>query len=208
MGVLIGMKRVDTLVDAFALVLSVRPDVGLLILGDGKARGALEIQARALGVEQQVTFVGQVDNPFPFLKRASVLVLASEYEGFSNAVIEAMFLDVPVITSYCSSDAREMCEQGAALGFDVGDAKQLSRQIVAVLGDGNLEAELGREEPARYRAPQALENSVPAYERLIALVAEGECRGMIHVVHCVAGGTTWPPSKVEFRLAVNRGTRC
>ena len=101
--------------------------------------------------------------------------MASEYEGFSNAALEAMFLDVPVITSYCSADAREMCEQGAALGFEVGDAEQLSRQILAVLGDKNLRQSLVRA-ASRYRAPQALENALPAYERLISQLA-GERAG-------------------------------
>ena len=80
-----------------------------------------------------------------------------------------MFSDVPVITSYCISDAREMCFQGAALGFEVGDHKLLAEHIANVITDKVLNDELIR--CARmYRNPHALEYAIPFYEDLIRKV--------------------------------------
>ena len=165
------MKRIDTVVDAFA-VLAAQSDCGLMIIGDGKARSALEAQVERIGLQHTVRFTGRLENPLPILRRAAAFVLASEYEGFSNSVLEAMFCDVPVITSLCSSDAREMCDQGAALGFEVGDYKQLANHIAAVLTNETLSQKLVQR-AREHRAPHAVENAIPFYEDLIRKVAYG-----------------------------------
>jgi glycosyltransferase involved in cell wall biosynthesis len=164
------MKRMDTVVDAFGL-LEGRSRCGLVIVGDGEERQALEAQVKALGLEKSVTFTGRLENPFPLMRGASAFVLASEFEGFSNSVLEAMFCDVPVITSFCSTDAREMCDQGAALGFEVGDTLQLSRHISAVVDDESV----GRKLVSRareYRARHEVNQAIPVYEGVIRSVVE------------------------------------
>lgn len=163
------MKRIDTVISAFGF-LGAHIECDLVIVGNGEARQALESQVSALGLDKLVLFTGRLDNPFPLLKAASVFVLASEYEGYSNSVLEAMFCDVPVITSFCSSDAREMCNQGAALGFDVGDITQLSKHIAAVVTDEAL----GQKMVSRareYCAPHGLKQAISIYEELIRQVA-------------------------------------
>ena len=169
LGRLEFMKRIDTVVHAFYRLIG-RINCNLIIAGDGEARQELESQVVTLGLAKSVIFTGKLENPFPLLREASVFILASEYEGYSNSVLEAMFCDVPVITSFCSSDAREMYEQGAALGFEVGDVEQLAEHIAAVVSDEALSQKLicrARE----YRAPHALENAIPVYENLIRRVA-------------------------------------
>ena len=127
------------------------------------------MQIHSLSLQNQVHFTGRLNNPFPVLAQASAFVLASEYEGFSNSILEAMFSDVPVITSFHSSDAREMCDQGAALGFEVGDHKLLAEHIANVITDKALRDELIR--CARtYRRPHAMENAIQFYDNLIRKV--------------------------------------
>lgn len=163
------MKCINTVIDAFG-ALSKSNNYYLIIVGDGAARLALEEQVKAKNLQKRVIFTGWLENPIPVLKGASAFVLASEYEGYSNSVLEAMFCDVPVITSYCSSDAHEMCEQGAALGFKVGAVTQLSRQIAAVVNDETLSQKLVTR-AREYCAPHAMENAIPIYEELIWQVA-------------------------------------
>ena len=82
-----------------------------------------------------------------------------------------MFCDVPVITSFCSTDAREMCDQGAALGFEVGDTLQLSRHISAVVDDESVGQKLvscARE----YRAQHEMNQAIPVYEGVVRSVVE------------------------------------
>lgn len=168
MGRLSFMKRMDTVISAFSL-LKGHIVASLVIVGEGEAKYDLEVQVQELGLENEVMFTGNLINPFPLLKGALVFVLASEYEGFSNSVLEAMFCDVPVITSYCSSDAREMCDQGAALGYEVGDAIQLAKHIMAVAIDETI----GRKLiycAQKYRAKHEMSQAIPFYESMIRSV--------------------------------------
>jgi N-acetylgalactosamine-N,N'-diacetylbacillosaminyl-diphospho-undecaprenol 4-alpha-N-acetylgalactosaminyltransferase len=167
-GRLDEMKRVDTIVKAYARA-GLAGECGLVIVGDGETRGGLERLVRSLGVQDAVTFSGALENPLPIVRPAAALVLASEYEGFSNAVLEAMFCDVPVITSYCSADAREMCSQGAALGFEVGDVGGLAANMVRIVREDAVGKQLVQQ--ARlYRAPHELKQAIPRYEAAIRSV--------------------------------------
>ena len=82
-----------------------------------------------------------------------------------------MFCDVSVITSFCSSDAREICNQGAALGFEVGDLVRLSKHILAMMGDESIGAKLVSRAQT-YRAPHELSQAIRVYEALILSVME------------------------------------
>ena len=175
---LLESKRIHDILIAFADS-PISPSVGLVIVGSGPAQRRLESVVASLGIDRRVTFTGHVVNPYPILSGATGFVSASECEGFSNAVLEAMFCDVPVVTSYCSSDAREMCAQGAALGFGIGDCKQLAQHIAAVVNDEALcEKLVGR--AREYRSPHTVENAIPFYESFIRKLAcdATEARGL------------------------------
>lgn len=129
---LIRMKRIDTALEAMAL-LPRNIDCTLMIVGEGSELLSLKQLTNDLGIADRVFFSGWLENPLGLVRQASMYVMTSEYEGFSNSVLEAMFLDVPVITSYCSTDARHMCQQGAALGFETGDAKMLAQHFITLM---------------------------------------------------------------------------
>jgi glycosyltransferase involved in cell wall biosynthesis len=109
------------------------------------------------------------------MSRATATVVTSEYEGFSNTALESFVLGVPVITSFCCTDAHLLSEQGAALGFPVGDHAALRRQMLQTLSDADLCARLrenGRVEAERHSSARA----VQAYETLVrdAVARAGE----------------------------------
>ncbi|MDR3088522.1 MAG: glycosyltransferase [Desulfobulbaceae bacterium] len=163
------MKRLDTVIAAFAL-LPRNEGSHLLIIGDGPARHELVAQAERLALGDRTHFSGWLENPLPLVKNAAAFILASEYEGFSNSVLEAMFLDTPVITSLCSADAEEMCESDAALGFAVGDTAALARHMTRILCEPGLSvALLGN--ARRYRLAHTLEEALPRYEEIILSIA-------------------------------------
>jgi glycosyltransferase involved in cell wall biosynthesis len=159
------LKRVDTLLKAAAGLqweLPWRIDV----LGDGNQRAELEALSRTLGIADRVFFRGWMNNPYPIMSRATVSVLCSEYEGFSNSVIEAMVLRTPVITSLCTTDARDMCERGAALGFPVGDHLGLRAELMRVLEDETLRARLKTKAWA-YVQRHTIHCAIKEYEKLV-----------------------------------------
>jgi len=89
-------KRVDRMLNTWYLLVEKYPDWNLTIVGDGEEREHLEQQTHSLGLER-VSFEGY-QSPVSYYKRASILVLTSDFEGFPLVLAEAMsFGVVPVV---------------------------------------------------------------------------------------------------------------
>jgi len=110
-GRLIFQKDFTTLIRAFALVRKKRP-ARLMILGEGKDRAHLEALVRKLGLEEDVALPGFVENPYKYMKRASVFVLSSRWEALPTVLIEAMACGCPVVSTDCPSGPAEILENG------------------------------------------------------------------------------------------------
>lgn len=102
-GRLVRQKRYDVLIEALAQVRQTLP-ARLVVLGDGPECEALSALARKHGVADAVRFEGFVMNRLDYLVRADLYVLSSEYEGFPNALIEAIACRVPVVSSDCAGE--------------------------------------------------------------------------------------------------------
>ena len=74
-------------------------DFRWFIVGDGPLKEELQCQCRRLKLEQQVLFVGRLENPYPLLKKADAFVLLSKYEGMPVTIEEAKILGIPVIAT-------------------------------------------------------------------------------------------------------------
>lgn len=79
----------------------------LVILGDGTERNNLEDLVKELGIQQYVHFLGAVSNPFPIIKMAKVLLHTSFSEAMPLVYVEALALQVPVVTT-CNKGALEV----------------------------------------------------------------------------------------------------
>lgn len=95
------------LLKSFSLVHKKLPDTKLVIIGEGEYAPYKELAAR-LGVDDAVYFTGLKRNPYPYLKMCSLYVLTSYYEGFPNAMVEAMAMGLPVIATDCMTGPREI----------------------------------------------------------------------------------------------------
>ncbi len=111
LGGLRRQKGFDVLLRAFAEVRGERP-CRLLILGEGHLRGDLERLAAELGVAEKVQLPGFDPNPYRYLARAALFVLASRWEGSPNALTEALALGTPVVATDCPSGPREILAGG------------------------------------------------------------------------------------------------
>lgn len=132
-GGLRRQKAFDTLVNAFARVHAERP-CRLLILGEGRLRGDLERLAAKLGVAADVELHGFDPNPYPYLARAALFVLASRWEGSPNALTEALALGTPLVATDCPSGPREVLAGGAIAPLvPVDDVAAMAAAMTAVL---------------------------------------------------------------------------
>lgn len=98
-GRLSEVKQVDVFLDAIARVASKHPEVRALVVGDGPDKNALEAQADALALDEQVTFAGWQEDVASWLRRAKVFVLTSSSEGLSQALLQAMMCGLAAVVS-------------------------------------------------------------------------------------------------------------
>lgn len=110
MGRLTPQKGFDLLLKAFAKLKDKHPDWILTIFGEGELRPELEALRDKLKLQARVYFPGNVKNVYESLKQADIFVLPSRFEGFPNALCEAMACGLPVIATDCPSGPREIVE--------------------------------------------------------------------------------------------------
>lgn len=138
-GLILACGRLEPQKDHAALLRAVaklgerRPDIRLIILGEGTQREALERQAQALGLSERVTFVGYVDEPGPYMSKAAVLVHTARFEGFSSVLLEALAYRCPVVATDCQGVRTALDDGlfGAIVPLD--DEERLTRAIEDVL---------------------------------------------------------------------------
>lgn len=132
-GRLTKQKDFPTLMRAFAQVRRTRP-ARLLILGEGPDRPALEALTKQLGLIDDVTMPGFVENPYAYMSQASLYVLSSRWEGLPTVLIEALYCNLPIIATDCPSGPREILADGRYGSLvPVGDVTALTQAIEAGL---------------------------------------------------------------------------
>lgn len=144
MGRLAPQKRFDLLLKAF-YDLGPLKDVTLTILGEGPLRPRLEALRNELGLDDSVFLPGLIANPGSILRQADIFVLSSEYEGFPNALIEAMACGCAVVSFDCPTGPREIIRQGYN-GILVAplDVQGLCVAMQQLLTDDSLRANLAQ----------------------------------------------------------------
>ena len=169
-GRLVRQKGFETLINAVA-ILRETSGVRLVIVGDGDIRNELKEQIKRLNLEDAVCLAGEQANPHPFIKAADVYVSSSVFEGFSNSLLEAMSLGIPVVSTDHQFGANEMIEDGkSGLLVPVGDAESMAGEIERVLKDGNLRQNLAT--GAKERAKNfTIEKAVAEHKKLFREIA-------------------------------------
>ena len=121
-------KRHDLLIEAYA---KSNLNIDLVLVGDGVERPASEALAKQLGVADRVHFVGLKTNPYPYIKNAIAMVISSDYEGLNIAMLEALSLGTPVISTACPSGPPEVLPSKNLV--PINDAEALSQKMLEVI---------------------------------------------------------------------------
>jgi len=108
MGRLTKAKGQWHLLRVFKKVKEKIPDLQLVILGKGELEEYLINLTNKLNLSASVHFLGFQNNPFNFIAKSDLYVFPSLFEGFPNALVEAMTCGVPVISADCKSGPREI----------------------------------------------------------------------------------------------------
>jgi glycosyltransferase involved in cell wall biosynthesis len=125
--------------------------VSVVLAGNGPERGALEQQAIALGVKENVHFLGTVEDVGSLYRQLDLVVLPSRSEGLPNVLLEALSADVPVVATAVGAVPEVLADEAAGRIVPPGDAAALGEAI--------------RQEQARCRSPTAKRARAAAAER-------------------------------------------
>ena len=136
-GRLHPQKNQKILIDAFARIADKYLDYRLDIYGDGELKSELLEQIEKLHLEGRVFLCGTTKAIYDKIYKASLFVLSSDYEGIPNALLEAMALGLPCISTDCRpGGARTLINEGVN-GFivPVGDVSSLAERMDYVLSN-------------------------------------------------------------------------
>lgn len=116
-GRVADQKGYDILIKAFKIVLNYIPNAELYIVGDidvngGRTFGELKDLVKMSNLQEKVFFTGYTNNPYIFIKNASVYVLSSRYEGLPNTLVEALYLNIPAAATKCIPIISRMIQDG------------------------------------------------------------------------------------------------
>jgi glycosyltransferase involved in cell wall biosynthesis len=167
-GRLAREKNQLPLIDVVAELRAANADVHLMLVGDGPMRETLELRAAEKGIADAVTFTGALADVRVGLKMLDVFVLPSFSETFSNAALEAMAMQVPVILTR-TGGAAEMIEEGRE-GYII-DVHELPRRLPGLLNqlrtDHVLRSRMAAAALSRAQTTFSWEGMLGAYQSLL-----------------------------------------
>jgi glycosyltransferase involved in cell wall biosynthesis len=144
------------------------PTWQLVILGEGPERASLQRQVEELGLQGSVLMPGVVRDPEQWLQHAELFVLSSRFEGFPNALLEAMQCGLPVAAFDCPSGPGEIVRhEQTGLLVPPGDTEALSAAISRLANDENLRRRLGSAAAADVATRFSLERISAMWEEML-----------------------------------------
>jgi N-acetyl-alpha-D-glucosaminyl L-malate synthase BshA len=159
------VKRVKDIIQIYARVREEIPSV-LVMVGDGPDRVDAEAEARLLGLDADVHFLGKIDAVAPLLAGADLFLLPSQSESFGLSALEALASGVPVVGSRMGGLVEVVKEGSTGALREVGDVEGMAAASVEILRDRDRWDAMSQEAAADARARFSLDDIVRQYETL------------------------------------------
>lgn len=162
-------KNIPMMLRAFHLFRQEHPDYTLSIYGEGKARPQLEAYAESLGLKDWVSFCGFSGSVHEEILKATAYLSSSDFEGISNAMLEAMAIGLPCICTDCPAGGPKAYIRSGENGFlvPVGDHQAMADCMGRLAGDPALTAQMS-EKARQLREQLSTEEVVKQWEKLLA----------------------------------------
>ena len=169
-GRLNEQKDYPTMIAAFAMAADKFPGAVLDIYGAGEEREHLEQEIRDRHLENRVFLRGRTENVLDALKQADGYVLSSSYEGMPNALMEAMAVGLPCVSTACPTGPRDLIEDGEnGLLVPVGDPAAMAATMEKLLGSFTLRKRLGENARKTIQESYTLDSVTAAFEKALGL---------------------------------------
>jgi N-acetyl-alpha-D-glucosaminyl L-malate synthase BshA len=157
------VKRVRDVVNVFARIRAEIPSV-LVMVGDGPDRVHAEAEARDLGIDGAVFFLGKIETVAPLLSAADLFLLPTQSESFGLSALEALASGVPVVGTNAGG-LPEVVQDGVTGALcAVGDVEGMASEAIAILRDRERWREMSTVAARDARERFALDDVVEQYE--------------------------------------------
>lgn len=164
-GRLVEQKDYPTQLRAFALAAARVAGLRMVIAGDGPLKSSLQQLARDLAIADRVHFANTVHDVPALLRSVDIFTLASKFEPFGVALLEAKAAGLPIVATAVGEIPGIITEGESGVLVPSGDSARMADQFVALARDGLRRVRLGAR--ARLEAEQqSLQAAVAAYEDL------------------------------------------
>lgn len=158
--------------EAFRAIADKYPNVTFTAYGEGPERELLEAKIKEYGLENRFFLPGASRNVLEGIKDAALFVMSSDYEGFPNALVEAITIGIPVIsTDFATGVARELISSDVGEVVPCGDAAALAKAMDTLLGDPDRRTRI-REVGSHATDPFQVETVVKLWEQVFAELTE------------------------------------
>jgi glycosyltransferase involved in cell wall biosynthesis len=166
-GRLDDQKQIELLLEMFATVSGEFPNWTLKIIGEGPRKQVLHELIHRYGLGMRVELQGWSAHIEREYEQADLFVLTSQYEGFPNAMLEAMATGLPCIAFDCPSGPREISDNGkAAILVNAGDRQGFENALRRLMSSPELRKSLGSDARRSVTGRFAEEVVVPIWDRL------------------------------------------
>lgn len=164
-GNLTRAKGVDILLEGFSIVNKKNNKINLIIVGQGEEENNLRRQADKLNISNHVHFLGRIsNNQIPLVMNSvDLFILPSREEGMGRVLLESMAMELPIIASNVGGIPLLLNNNEEGLLFDVGDTKQLSKNILMLLFDNLLKESLTKNANKKFLDNYEYEVSMKMY---------------------------------------------
>ncbi len=170
-GRLEPQKRFDLLLDAFAALRKTRPELRLIIAGDGGLRAPLEAQRDKLGLADSCIMTGHVADVVPLHHAFDLFVQSSDYEGTPNAVLEAMAMETPIVATEAGGTAELVHDGEHGRLIPIGRVDRLIDSMQAALAAPGAMKQMAGRARARVESELSFESRVRRVELIYQQVA-------------------------------------
>lgn len=141
-GRLYPQKNQKMMIRAFAKIADDFPDWQLVIYGEGPLRAELESLVSSFKLQERVLLPGRTENVIEELRKSKIFCLSSDYEGMSNAMIEAICVGLPVISTKVSGTNELIKDKETGCLVDLDNEMMLSSAMAFLMGNETVRKEM------------------------------------------------------------------